>query len=167
MTGGRLHIAHVSCELALDCIRAAKARGVRVTAETCPQYLVMDRSDLARMAGFARCAPPLRTPNDVEAIWRRLADGTLDFVCSDHCGYTVASKEAGWTDIFEAPQGLSVIQHMLPVVYDDAVNARGWSWPEIVRRTATVPALLFGLAPRKGSLAVGADADIVLYEPNG
>jgi allantoinase len=166
VTGGRLHIAHVSSQLALEFIQAAKARGVRVTAETCPQYLVMDVSDLARKGGFARCAPPLRTRGDVEAIWRGLADGALDFVCSDHCGYTIASKEAGWADIFAAPQGLSVIQHMFPVVYDNAINVRGWSWPDIVQRTATAPARLFGLAPRKGSLAIGADADIVLYDPN-
>lgn len=166
VTGGRLHIAHVSCQLAVEFIQAAKARGVRVTAETCPQYLVMDVSDLARKGGFARCAPPLRTRGDVEAIWRALADGTLDFVCSDHCGYTIESKEAGWKNIFDAPQGLSVIQHMYPIVYDAAVNVRGWSWPEIVRRTATMPARLFGLAPRKGALALGADADIVLYDPH-
>ncbi len=167
MTGGRLHIAHVSCRAALAVIRAAKARGVRVTAETCPQYLILDLSDLVRMGGFARCAPPLRTPDDVEAVWQGLADGTLDFVCSDHCGYTIASKEAGWTDIFDAPQGLSVIQHMLPIVYDAAVNQRGWTWPNIISRTATMPAQLFALAPRKGSLTVGADADIVLYDPRG
>lgn len=167
VTGGRLHIAHVSCQLALEFIQAAKARGVNVTAETCPQYLAMDVSDLARRGGFARCAPPLRTRSDVEAMWRGLADGSLDFVCSDHCGYTIASKEAGWNDIFDAPQGLSVIQHMLAVVYDNAINARGWSWPAVVQRTATTPARLFGLAPRKGSLTVGADADIVLYDPNG
>ncbi|MCA1669364.1 MAG: allantoinase AllB [Thermomicrobia bacterium] len=166
VTGGRLHIAHVTCQLALEFIQAAKSRGVHVTAETCPQYLVMDVSDLARKGGFARCAPPLRTRGDVEALWRGLADGALDFVCSDHCGYTIASKEAGWTNIFDAPQGLSVIQHMLPVVYDNAINVRGWSWPDIVRRTATTPARLFGLAPRKGALAIGADADIVLYDPN-
>ncbi|MDQ2783959.1 MAG: allantoinase AllB [Chloroflexota bacterium] len=166
VTGGRLHIAHVSSQLALEFIQAAKARGVHVTAETCPQYLVMDVSDLARKGGFARCAPPLRTRGDVEAMWRGLADGSLDFICSDHCGYTIASKEAGWANIFDAPQGLSVIQHMLPVVYDAAINVRGWSWPEIVRRTATAPARLFGLAPRKGALAIGADADIVLYDPN-
>ena len=167
VTGGRLHIAHVSCQLALEFIQSAKARGVNVTAETCPQYLVMDLSDLARKGGFARCAPPLRTRGDVEAMWRGLADGTLDFVCSDHCGYTVASKEAGWANIFDAPQGLSVIQHMLPIVYDAAVNVRGWTWPAIVRRTATMPARLFGLAPRKGALTLGADADIVLYDPRG
>lgn len=166
VTGGRLHIAHVSCQLAAEFIQAAKARGVHVTAETCPQYLVMDLSDLARKGGFARCAPPLRTRGDVEAMWRGLADGTLDFVCSDHCGYTIESKEAGWKDIFDAPQGLSVIQHMYPIVYDAAINVRGWTWPEIVRRTATVPARLFGLAPRKGAIALGADADIVLYNPN-
>jgi allantoinase len=166
VTGGRLHIAHVSCQLALEFIQAAKTRGVNVTAETCPQYLVMDVSDLARKGGFARCAPPLRTRGDVEALWRGLADGSLDFVCSDHCGYTIASKEAGWNDIFAAPQGLSVIQHMLPVVYDNAIHVRGWSWPDIVRRTATAPARLFGLAPRKGALTIGADADIVLYDPN-
>jgi allantoinase len=167
VTGGRLHIAHVSSQLALEFIQSAKARGVNVTAETCPQYLVMDLSDLARKGGFARCAPPLRTRGDVEAMWRGLADGTLDFVCSDHCGYTIESKEAGWANIFDAPQGLSVIQHMLPIVYDAAVNVRGWTWPDIVRRTATMPARLFGLAPRKGSLTLGADADIVLYDPRG
>lgn len=166
VTGGRLHIAHVSCQLALEFIRAAKARGVHVTAETCPQYLVMDVSDLARKGGYARCAPPLRTRGDVEALWRGLADGSLDFICSDHCGYTVASKEAGWNDIFDAPLGLAVIQHMLPIVYDNAINVRGWSWPDIVRRTATAPARLFGLAPRKGSLTIGADADIVFYDPD-
>lgn len=165
VTGGRLHIAHVSCQLALEFIQSAKARGVHVTAETCPQYLVMDVSDLARKGGFARCAPPLRTRGDVEAMWRGLADGTLDFVCSDHCGYTIASKEAGWANIFDAPQGLSVIQHMLPIVYDAAINLRGWSWPDLVRRTATGPARIFGLGPRKGSLTLGADADIVLYDP--
>lgn len=165
VTGGRIHIAHVSCQLALEAIQSAKARGVAVTAETCPQYLVMDVSDLARKGGFARCAPPLRTRGDVEAMWRGLADGSLDFVCSDHCGYTIASKAAGWHNIFDAPQGLSVIEHMLPVVYDAAVNTRGWSWPDLVRRTATRPANIFGLAPRKGALRVGADADIVLYDP--
>ncbi len=165
VAGGRLHIAHVSCQLALEFIQAARARGVHVTAETCPQYLVMDVSDLVRKGGFARCAPPLRTRGDVEAMWRGLADGALDFVCSDHCGYTVESKEAGWKNIFDAPQGLSVIQHMYPVVYDMATNVRAWSWPDIVQRTATRPAQLFGLAPRKGSLTLGADADIVLYDP--
>lgn len=165
VAGGRLHIAHVSCQLALEAIQSAKTRGVAVTAETCPQYLVMDVSDLARKGGFARCAPPLRTRGDVEALWRGLADGTLDFVCSDHCGYTIASKEAGWRNIFDAPLGLSVIEHMLPVVYDAAINTRGWTWPDLVRRTAARPAALFDLAPRKGALRVGADADIVLYDP--
>lgn len=165
-TGAHVHIAHVSCALAAEAIREARARGARVTAETCPQYLVLDEGDLARLGPWATCAPPLRPRPDVEAVWDALRDGTLDLVCSDHCGFTVESKRAGEANIFAAPMGVATIQGMLPVVYDEAVHRRGWSWSEIVTRTGANPARIFGLAPRKGSIAVGADADLALYDPD-
>ncbi len=165
-TGAHVHIAHVSCALAVEAVREAKARGVRVTAETCPQYLVLDESDLLRLGPWVTCAPPLRPRSDVEAVWAALRDGTLDLICSDHCGFTVESKRAGETDIFAAPMGVSTIQGMLPIVYDEAVHRRGWSWAEIVARTTANPARIFGLAPRKGRIAIGADADLVLFDPD-
>lgn len=165
-TGAHVHIAHVSCALAVEAVREAKARGVRVTAETCPQYLVLNESDLVRLGPWVTCAPPLRPRADVEAVWAALRDSTLGLICSDHCGFTVESKRAGETDIFAAPMGVSTIQGMLPIVYDEAVHRRGWSWAEIVARTTANPARIFGLAPHKGHIAVGADADLVLYDPD-
>ena len=87
--------------------KQAKARGVRVTAETCPQYLALDHDDLVRLAGFAKCAPAIRDRDQVEQLWGYLADGTLDCITSDHCGYTVESKERGQENIWLAPNGLS------------------------------------------------------------
>lgn len=164
--GAHVHIAHVSCAPAAAAVREAKARGAHVTAETCPQYLILNEDDLARLGPWALCAPPLRPQADVEALWQALRDGTLDLVCSDHCGYTIEDKERGVADIFAAPMGIGTIQQMLPIVYDDAVHRRGWSWPEITRRASANPARLFGLAPRKGAIAIGVDADLVLYDPN-
>lgn len=164
--GAHIHIAHVSCALAVAAVREAQARGVRVTAETCPQYLLLTENDLARLGPWALCAPPLRPSVDVDAVWDGLRDGTLALVCSDHCGFTIAEKQRGETDIFAAPMGIGTIQQMLPAVFDEAIHHRGWTWPEIVRRTSTAPARIFGLAPRKGTLAVGSDADVVLYAPD-
>ncbi len=165
-TGAHVHIAHVSCALAVEAVREARARGVRVTAETCPQYLLLTENDLARLGPWALCAPPLRPKADVEAVWAGLRDGTLDLVCSDHCGFTIEDKQRGEADIFAAPMGIGTIQQMLPAVFDEAIHHRGWTWPEIVARTSTAPARIFGLAPRKGALVVGGDADVVLYAPD-
>jgi len=99
--------------------------GHRITCETCPQYLLMDLSDLERLGPFARCAPSLRDRQEVEALWALVADGSVQAICSDHSPYTVAEKEAGYHDIFKAPLGLNVIQVMLPGVFDAGVHQRG------------------------------------------
>jgi allantoinase len=164
-TGCHVHICHVASAGALAMIRAAKARGVRVTAETCPQYLMLDSDDLVRLAGFARCAPAIRDRDEVEAIWEGVLDGTIDLVCSDHCPFTIESKQAGAADIFAAPLGLSGVQTLLPAFYSEAVVKRGLSAERFVAMIATNPARIFGLFPRKGTLAVGADADITLLDP--
>ncbi len=164
-TGCHVHVCHVASAGALRLIAGAKARGLPVTAETCPQYLALDADDLARRKGFARCAPALRERAEVEAIWPFVFDGPIDLICSDHCGYTVESKRPGDDDIFAVPLGLSGIQTLLPVFFDAAVVQRGMGLDQFARLTAANPARLFGLSPRKGTITVGADADLVLLDP--
>jgi allantoinase len=165
-TGCHVHICHVASVGALALIREAKDRGVRVTAETCPQYLMLNTGDLVRLAGFARCAPALREQTEVDGIWEYVRDGTIDLVCSDHCPYTVESKRAGDDDIFEAPLGLSGVQTLLPAFFSEAVVKRGLPVERFVALIAANPARIFGLYPRKGTLSVGADADIALFDPD-
>jgi allantoinase len=164
-TGCHVHICHVASAGALALIREAKTRGVHVTAETCPQYLMLNTDDLVRLAGFARCAPAIREQTEVEAIWEYVLDGTIDLICSDHVPYTIESKQAGADDIFQAPLGLSGVQTLLPAFYSEAVVKRGLPRERFVALIATNPARVFGLSPRKGALAIGADADVTLLDP--
>jgi allantoinase len=164
-SGCHVHICHAASAGALQLIKEAKSRGVRVTAETCPQYLMLNTDDLARLAGFARCAPALRDQCEVDAIWEYVHDGTIDLICSDHCPYTIESKAAGRDDIFTAPLGLSGVQTLLPAFYSEAVVARGMAAERFVAMISTNPARIFGLFPRKGTLAPGADADLTLLDP--
>ena len=115
-TGCHVHICHAASAAALGLIREAKARGVRVTAETCPQYLMLNTEDLRRRR-VRRCAPALRDQTEVDAIWEFVLGGTIDLICSDHVGYTIESKQAGSDDIFQAPLGLSGVQTLLPAFY--------------------------------------------------
>ena len=164
--GAWVHIVHMSTAGAADLVAAAKARGARVTCETCPQYLALDEDDLVRLGPLARCAPPLRGREHVEALWDHLAAGTIDCVTTDHCGYSYESRLPGHEDIFEAPNGLPGVQTLLPVVITEA-RRRGFAWEDIARLLAGAPARLWRLAPRKGTITVGADADLVLWDPHG
>jgi allantoinase len=165
LTGCWVHICHCASAGALHLIVDARARGVRVTVETCPQYLALNTDDLERLRGFGRCAPALRDQEEVDAIWSFVLDETVDLICSDHCGLTAEGKRAGDEDIFSAPNGLSGVQTLLPVFYDTAVNQRGMDPRQFVRQIATNPAQIFGLYPRKGTIALGSDADVVLFAP--
>jgi allantoinase len=145
-------------------IAEAHDAGRWVTAETCPQYLLLTEDDVARLGPYARCAPALRGRDHVDALWRGLADGTLDFVCSDHAPYTVAEKEAGRDSIWRAPLGLNVIQTMFPAVLDEAIHTWGFPLDHCAAITATAAARIFGLYPRKGTILPGGDADLALYD---
>ena len=164
--GAHVHIVHLSTGGAAELVRAAKERGLRVTAETCPHYLVLDTSDLVRLEGRGRCAPPIRDRADVEALWTTLTDGTLDCVTSDHCAFTAESRVPADGSIWSATTGLPGTQTMLPVLVSEG-RRRGLDWPAIARLTATAPARLWGLSSRKGELRIGADADLVLIDPQG
>ncbi len=165
-TGGIAYICHVSTAGGFELIREAQARGSLVYGETCPQYLVMDEDDLIQRGPFARCAPAIRNRDQVEMLWDFVSDGTVDVISSDHCGYTIESKEAGLDDIWEAPLGLAGVQTMYPSIFDEMLNKRGLEIEDFVRLTAGNPARIFSLFPRKGSLELGADADIAIYDPN-
>jgi allantoinase len=163
-TGARLHVAHVSTPEGAQIVREAAQAGVRVTCETCPQYLLLDHSDLQRLGTWARCAPSIRAREDVERLWDHVLDGTIQAFGSDHSPYTIEEKQAGADDIFKAPLGLNVIQLMLPAVRDEAMNRRGMSLTDFARLSATAPAEIIGLRPRKGAIEVGADADLAIWD---
>jgi allantoinase len=165
VTGCWIHICHCASADALRLIAEARTRGVRVTVETCPQYLALTTNDLIALKGFARCAPSLRQQEEVDHIWSYVLDETIDVICSDHCGFTKEQKEAGEEDIFRAPNGLAGVQTLLPVFYDCAVRARSMDLSQFVRQIATNPAQIFDLYPRKGTIAVGSDADLVVFDP--
>jgi dihydroorotase-like cyclic amidohydrolase len=147
-----------------ELVRRAKARGVRVTAETCPHYLALDLTDLERLGPHAKCVPTLRSREQVEELWTYLADGTIDCIASDHCGWTLASKQAGVDNIWNAPNGLTGVQTMLSVMITEA-RKRDFSWEDIARWTATKPAELWRLGPKKGTIRIGADADFAIIDP--
>lgn len=163
-TGARLHVAHVSTPEGAQIVKDAAEAGVRVTCETCPQYLLLDHDDLKRLGTWARCAPAIRAREDVERLWEYVLDGTIRSIGSDHSPYTIAEKEAGTDDIFAAPLGLNVIQVMLPAVRDEAMNRRGMSLSQFARLSATAPAEIVNLHPRKGAIAIGADADLAIWD---
>jgi allantoinase len=162
--GARLHVAHVSTGEGVETVKNARGHGARVTCETCPQYLLMDRADLERLGPFARCAPALRERVEVEALWDFLRDGEIDAVASDHSPYRLEEKEAGYDDIFKAALGLNIIQTMLPAVLDEAIHQRGMTIVDFANISAANPARILGLYPEKGSIRVGADADLALWD---
>lgn len=165
-TGCWVHICHSASTVALRLIADARARGIMVTVETCPQYLTLNTDDLVAQRGFARCEPALRDQQEVDAIWPYVLDETIDYICSDHCGFTADQKLAGDSNIFNAPNGITGIQTLFPVFYDAAVNKRGMNRSQFVRQMATNAAQMFGLYPRKGTIAIGSDADVVLFDPD-
>jgi allantoinase len=163
-TDGWVHIVHLNAIDSAEHVKKAKEQGIRVTAETCPHYLTLDLSDLERLGPYAKCVPPLRSREQVERLWNYLGDGTIDCIASDHCGWTAASKNAGVDNIWNSPNGLTGVQTLLPVVITEA-RKRGFSWGRIATWTATKPAELWKISPRKGSIQIGADADFAIVDP--
>jgi allantoinase len=161
----RLHIVHMSIPEGADLIHASRAEGVRVTAETCPHYLHMDWTALDRLGAYAKCKPPLRSPESTERLWQAVLDGKIDFIAADHAPYTRAEKDRG--TVWDAPWGMPGIQTMLPILISDGVLKRGWDLSSFVRFTSTRAAQVFGIYGRKGTIRVGADGDLAVIDLNG
>ena len=148
-TGVRLHVCHVSTPRGVELVRAARADGVDVSAETCPHYLLLDESELLRLGGEAKINPPLRAAP-------LSADG-LDLISSDHVGWPRERKHGA--DIFALASGAPGVELLVPLVHD-ALGARA-----LARLVSEAPARRFGLWPRKGNLDPGADADVLVLDP--
>jgi allantoinase len=135
---------------------------VDVSCETCPHYLVLTEDDMERLGAVAKCAPPLRSGTEQTALWGRLADGTLPMVASDHSPAPATMKTGD--DFFRVWGGISGCQSLLALLLTEGAARRGLPLPTIARVTAEYVAARFGLAPGKGRLAVGADADLAMVD---
>ena len=161
----RVHIAHMSIPEGMELLRRLRGEGVRnISAETCPQYLGMCEEDLEHIGALAKCDPPVRSREAVEKVWEHVLDGTVDIVASDHSPHPFSRKTGREDDFWTVAEGCTGIQTMLPVVLTEG-RKRGLSWERLVRLMAERPAELFGLKGRKGLLAPGCDADILLLDP--
>jgi allantoinase len=162
--GTPIHIAHVSSAASVELIRRARDEGLPVSAETCPHYLLFDEEVLERVGPYGKINPPIRGPEDREALWQAVDEGVIDVIATDHAPFTSAEKEASWGNIIDAPPGHPGVEMLVPLVLDQALRGR-ISLAKAVELISTKPAQLFGLYPQKGSLWPGADADITLFDP--
>jgi allantoinase len=162
-TGARVHIVHVTSAWALDFIRLAKRRGVAMTGETCPHYLLFDEEIARKHGRWAKIAPPLRPASDQEALWAALDEGTLDFLASDHAPFLPHEKEI--EDILAIPSGLPNLEAFPPLMLSAAHEGR-LPVHQMVGLLGARAARIYGLYPQKGALQPGSDADIVLYDPD-
>lgn len=163
-TGGHIHIAHMTTTVGTVLVRDAKERGISITAETCPQYLVFTRDDAKKQGPYLKMTPPLRTRDDVISLWRGLADGTIDMVVTDHAPGTREEKEVGWEDIWKAWGGIPGVETLLPIMLSEGVNKGRITPMRLVKAMCQRPAEVFGLYPRKGALKEGSDGDLVIVD---
>ena len=161
-----MHVVHVSTADGLAKLAAARAAGWTASAETCPHYLWFTHEAFERIGPALKCAPPVRDGANRERLWRALLTGLVNVIGSDHSPCPAAMKTRGDTNVWEAWGGVAGIQATLPVLLTEGVQRRGFPWERLADLTATAPAKLYGLHPRKGEIAVGADADLTLVDPD-
>jgi dihydropyrimidinase len=166
VTGSPIYVVHLSSEAALDAARRGRARGLPVYVETRPLYLYLTGAALAEPQGGRYIgAPPLREDGDVAALWSGLADGSVDTLGSDHAPWELRHKVDETLDVTNARQGVADLETMLPMLFSAGVRTGRISLARFIALTSANPARLFGLYPRKGTIAVGSDADLVVLDP--
>jgi dihydropyrimidinase len=165
-TGAPVYVVHLSSAAALDRCRRARAAGLPVYVETRPLYLHLTRERFSEPDGAKYVgAPPLRDRADRDALWRGLAAGDVDTVCSDHAPWTLAAKLDPALDVVTARQGVADLETLMPMLFSEGVVAGRISLDRFVELTSASAARLFGLYPRKAAIAVGSDADLSLWDP--
>ncbi|MDN3016327.1 dihydropyrimidinase [Paenibacillus sp. BSR1-1] len=170
LANSQLYVVHVSCSDAVEQIAEARSKGFNVWGETCPQYLVLDQSYLEK-PNFEGAkyvwSPPLREKWNQEVLWNALKNGTLQTFGSDQCSFDFkGQKELGRNDFTKIPNGGPIIEDRLTILFSEGVKKGRISLNQFVDLTSTRVAKLFGLFPKKGTIAIGADADLVIFDPN-
>ena len=165
-TGAPVYIVHLSSARALEVCAEAQSRGVPVYVETRPLYLHLTRERFEEPDGAKYVGqPPLREQRDVDALWAGIRQGTLHTVCTDHAPWSLAAKLDPQLSIAKLRPGVENLQTMLPMLYSEGVRSGRISLERLVELTSSNAARLFGLYPRKGALAIGSDADVVVFDP--
>lgn len=163
------YIVHMTCEGALNRVRLATLRNQQVHVETCIQYLLLDDS-LYEQPGFEGAkwvfSPPLRKPKDKEALWQGIRQDLVHVVATDHCPFCMDQKRMGENDFSKIPNGAPGIEHRMELLFSEGVRKERISLNRFVELTSTAPASIFGMFPKKGTIAVGSDADIVIFDPS-
>jgi len=163
------YIVHLTCEGALNQVRDASRRNQKVFVETCIQYLLLDAS-LYESEGFEGfkwvMSPPLRQKKDQATLWAGLNQGLVQVVGTDHCPFFMEQKRMGENDFSKIPNGHPAIEHRVELLYSEGVRKNRISVNKFVEATSTNAAKIFGMFPKKGTIAVGSDADIVIFDPN-
>lgn len=170
VTGAPTFIVHISTKGASDCVREAQAKNQKIFGETCTQYLTTTKDKLANPdyneAAKYICSPALRDAEDNENMWNALRDGTLSAIVSDHCGIDLGMKQAGRNNFADCPNGAPGAADRIPMIWTKGVVGGKISKQKFVEVCATLPAKINGIYPRKGTIAVGSDADIVVFDPD-
>jgi dihydroorotase len=161
ITGGRLHIQHISTERSVALVREGKARGVRVTAEACPHHFTLTDERLRGFDSNFKMNPPLRTKADADAVIEGLKDGTIELIATDHAPHAPEKK---MRELDQAPFGIIGLETLLPITILGLIEPGHLSWPEVIRKLTINPARLLGIP--KGTLRPGADADVTIIDPN-
>jgi dihydroorotase len=160
ITGGRLHIQHISTARSVELVRDGKRRGVRVTAEACPHHFTLTDERLRTFDSNFKMNPPLRTWSDVEAVIGGLKDGTIDLIATDHAPHAPEKK---LRELDQAPFGIVGLETLLPITVHGLIEPGHLTWPDVIRKLTINPAELLGIP--KGTLRPGADADVTIIDP--
>lgn len=166
-TGCTGYIVHMTCEGALNAVRRATLRNQKLYVETCSQYLMLDASLYDKGFESAKwvMSPPLREKKDQAALWKGINQGLVQTVGTDHCPFMWDQKKMGEHDFSKIPNGHPAIEHRMEFLYSEGVAKGKISLTKYVEITSTNAAKIFGMYPKKGTLAIGADADIVIFDP--
>ena len=165
-----LYVVHLSTKLGLDYIKIAREKGQKVYAETCPQYLILDKSkyELPNNEGLKYImSPPLREKNNCNELWKGINDGYIQTIATDHCPFSFnKEKQMGKDDFTKCPNGAPGVEERIPLIFSEGVMKKKISINKFVEVCCTNPAKVFGFYPKKGSIQIGADGDIVIIDPN-